>query len=210
MQPEPPTPRLTGQMNGIEEESREDADASDVARVLSGDREGFAGIVRRWQGPLYQLAYRYSGEAGAAEEMVQDAFLKVYRALGAWRGDAAFSTWLFAIATNNYRSWLRRVRPPSLPLEAAEGHSIAASADPAERAERERWVRRAVDDLPAHYRDAVHLFYFHDMDLAATAATLGIPQGTLKSQLHRARHQLERRLAPLLGATGAKERVCPT
>ncbi len=82
--------------------------------------------------------------------------------------------------------------------------------EPAERHERQRWVRRAVAELPAHYRDAVHLFYFHEMDLAAAAASLGVPQGTLKSQLHRARHLLERRLAPLLGAVAGKETVCPT
>ena len=185
------------------------ADARDVACVLAGDAEAFSGIVRRWQGPLYQLAYRFSDEAGAAEEMTQDAFLKAFRALSHWRGDAAFSTWLFAIATNSYRSWLRRQKPKSLPIEAAEGAAEPAAADPAERSERERWVRRAVDELPVHYREAVHLFYFHEMDLAAAAASLGVPEGTLKSQLHRARHLLERRLAPLLGAAGMKERVCP-
>ncbi|MEP7009151.1 MAG: sigma-70 family RNA polymerase sigma factor [Acidobacteriota bacterium] len=185
-------------------------DARDVARILAGDPEAFAGIVRRWQGPLYQLAYRFSDEAGAAEEMAQDAFLKAYRALPHWRGDAAFSTWLFAIATNSYRSWLRRQRPKSLPIEAAEGQAEPPAADPAERRERQRWVRRAVDELPVHYREAVHLFYFHELDLAAAAASLGVPEGTLKSQLHRARHLLERRLAPLLGAAGTKERVCPT
>ncbi|HEV7672140.1 MAG TPA: sigma-70 family RNA polymerase sigma factor [Thermoanaerobaculia bacterium] len=197
-------------MSGVEEGTGANADARDVARVLAGDPEAFAGIVRRWQGPLYQLAYRFSGEAGAAEEMAQDAFLKAYRALGHWRGDSAFSTWLFAIATNSCRSWLRRLRPPSLPIEAADGQIMAAAADPAERRERERWVRCAVDELPAHYREAVHLFYFHEMDLAAAAASLGVPEGTLKSQLHRARHLLERRLAPLLGAAGTEERVCPT
>ena len=194
-------------MNHVENQTGPEADACDVARVLAGDPEAFAGIVRRWQGPLYQLAYRFSDETGAAEEMAQDAFLKAYRALAHWRGDATFSTWLFAIATNSYRSWLRREKPKSLPIEAAEGERQAPLADPAERRERERWVRRAVDELPVHYREAVHLFYFHEMDLAAAAASLGVPEGTLKSQLHRARHLLERRLAPLLGAAGTKERV---
>lgn len=197
-------------MSGIEEGTGAVPDARDVARVLAGDAEAFAGIVRRWQGPLYQLAFRFSDEAGAAEEMVQDAFLKAYRALAHWRGDAAFSTWLFAIATNSYRSWLRRQKPKSLPIEAAEGATEPSAADPAERNERRRWVRRAVDELPVHYREAVHLFYFHEMDLAAAAASLGVPEGTLKSQLHRARHLLERRLAPLFGAAATKERVCPT
>ena len=125
-------------MNHVENEIGPNEDARDVARVLAGDPEAFAGIVRRWQGPLYQLAYRFSDETGAAEEMAQDAFLKAYRALAHWRGDAAFSTWLFAIATNSYRSWLRREKPKSLPIEAAEGERQAPLADPVERREQKR------------------------------------------------------------------------
>ncbi len=176
------------------------ADAASIRRVLAGDAEAYADIVRRWQRPLYELAYRFSGEAGTAEEMAQEALLKAYRALPHWRGEGAFSTWLFAIATNSYRSWLRRKRPATLPIEAAEEAAAPSDGDPAERREREAWVRRAVDELPVHYREAIHLFYFHEMDLAAAAASLGVPEGTLKSQLHRARQLLERRLAPLVGA----------
>ncbi len=80
------------------------ADRADVAQVRAGDVEAFAAIVRRWQTPLINLAYRFCGDRGRAEEMAQEAFLRAYRGLDGFRGDAAFSTWLFALATNLYRS----------------------------------------------------------------------------------------------------------
>ena len=67
------------------------------------------GLSGRWQGPLINLAYRFCHDRGRAEEMAQEAFLRAYRGLGQWRKDAVFSTWLFALATNLYRSELRRI-----------------------------------------------------------------------------------------------------
>jgi RNA polymerase sigma-70 factor (ECF subfamily) len=75
-------------------------DQSDVEKVLAGDISAFEGIVGRWQGPLVNLAYRFCGDRSRAEDMAQEAFLRAYRALGGWRKDAVFSTWLFALATN--------------------------------------------------------------------------------------------------------------
>lgn len=91
--------------------AEEDREA--VRAVLAGDLEAFTGIVRRWQGPLKQLAFRFCRDDGRAEDMAQDAFVSAYRALGQWRGEATFSTWLFALATNVYRSRLRRREPPT-------------------------------------------------------------------------------------------------
>src|SRR5215468_12197258 len=83
-------------------------DAANVDRVLAGDLAAFEGLVRRWQGPLINLAYRFCRDRSRAEDMAQEAFLRAYRALSQWRRDAAFSTWLFALATNLYRSDLKR------------------------------------------------------------------------------------------------------
>jgi RNA polymerase sigma-70 factor (ECF subfamily) len=77
---------------------RADADQADVEKVLAGDIAAFENIVRRWQIPLINLAYRFCRDRGRAEDMAQDAFLRAYRALGGWRKDGAFSTWLFALA----------------------------------------------------------------------------------------------------------------
>src|SRR5271157_3361079 len=101
-------------------------DQADVERVLAGDISAFEGIVRRWQGPLINLAYRFCHDRGRAEEMAQEAFLRAYRALRQWRKDAVFTTWLFALATNLYRSELRRIPARTVPLSLDD---IAEPAD---------------------------------------------------------------------------------
>ncbi len=93
-------------------------DEADVERVLAGELGAFEHIVRRWQGPLVNLAFRFCHDRSRAEDMAQDAFLRAWRALSQWRKDAPFSTWLFAVATNLYRSELRRIPPNAVALEA--------------------------------------------------------------------------------------------
>jgi RNA polymerase sigma-70 factor (ECF subfamily) len=171
-------------------------DRADVRRVRAGDVAAFEGIVRRWQGPLVNLAYRFCRDPGRAEEMAQDALLRAYRFLDRWRDDSRFSTWLFAIAINVYRSQMRRLRPAEVPLDP--GRSVAGPGDPAgdaEAGERTLLIRRAVAALPARYRDPLVLFYFLDADVAKTARCLGVPQGTVKARLHRGRELLARRLS---------------
>src|ERR1700691_5680609 len=77
-----------------------DEDRAVIASVLAGDTAAFAVLVRRWQGPLVNMAWRYCRDRGRAEEMAQEAFLRAYRNLAQWRGESAFSTWLFALAAN--------------------------------------------------------------------------------------------------------------
>jgi RNA polymerase sigma-70 factor, ECF subfamily len=172
-------------------------DRQDVDRVLAGEVEAFSGIVERWQGPLVQLAYRFCGDRGRAEEMAQDAFVKVYRQLAKWRREGAFSTWLFAVSLNVYRSWLRRRRPSALPIEGvAEPAADSDLGKEYEGVEMARRIRAEVKRLPERYRDALTLFYFHEMSVDSAAASLDIPPGTLKSLLHRGRKLLEERLRP--------------
>ena len=162
-----------------------------VARVVAGDTAAFEGIVRRWQSPLVNLAWRFCRDRGRAEEMAQEAFLRAFRNLAQFRGDSAFSTWLFSLATNLYRTEVRRM--PSMPLSLDQ---IAEPPDPRiagaafEQANRDESVRRAVLALPPKYRDAVLLFYFHEQDVPATARTLQIPEGTVKARLFRGRQLL--------------------
>jgi RNA polymerase sigma-70 factor (ECF subfamily) len=94
-----------------------DDGAAAVDRVLSGDVAAFAEIVERWQDPLVALAYRFCHDRGRAEDMAQEAFVRAFRALHQWRREAAFSTWLFALATNVYRAELRRRRAPLVSLD---------------------------------------------------------------------------------------------
>lgn len=177
-----------------------DEDETNVARVLAGDVAAFEPIVRRWQAPLINMAYRFCHDRGRAEDMAQEAFLRAFRGLGTWRKDAAFSTWLFALASNFYRSEIRRLPPLTAPLDEAQAASDDDAPEPAiDQERRDRTVRRAVLGLPAKYRDALTLFYFHEMDVARTAASLGVPEGTVKARLSRGRDILRTKLTHLLG-----------
>jgi len=167
------------------------ADEALVARVLAGDTAAFEGIVRRWQSPLVNLAWRFCRDRGRAEEMAQEAFLRAFRHLAQFRGDSAFSTWLFSVATNVYRTEVSRL--PATPLSLDQ---IAEPPDPRlagsilEQSSRDESIRRAVLALPPKYRDAVLLFYFHDQDVPAAARTLRVPEGTVKARLFRGRELL--------------------
>jgi RNA polymerase sigma-70 factor (ECF subfamily) len=172
-------------------------DLADVDRVLGGEASAFEGLVRRWQRPLVNLAFRFCHDRGRAEEMAQEAFVRVYRSLGTWRRDAAFSTWLFAIATNVYCSELRRLPPRPVALDDVPEPAQPGAAQ-LDDVYRDRVVRRAVLGLPAKYREALTLFYFHDMDIGAAARSLSLPEGTIKARLSRGRAILLRKLSRLL------------
>jgi RNA polymerase sigma-70 factor (ECF subfamily) len=167
--------------------------------VLAGDVDAFSGIVVRWQRPLVNLAYRFCRNRAQAEEMAQEAFLQVFQGLDRWREDASFSTWLFAVALNSFRSATRRQTWREVPLEHA--YLIAADGnlldDIATRGD-EEMVRRMVGTLPDRYRETVILFYFLDQNVSEAARILGIPEGTLKARLHRGRALLRERMARLI------------
>jgi RNA polymerase sigma-70 factor (ECF subfamily) len=175
-----------------------DLDAEDAGRVLAGDVRAFEGIVRRWQGPLVNMAWRYCRDRGRAEEMAQEAFLRAWRGLGNWRREGAFSTWLFALAANVFRSELKRFPVVNLPMDAVSEPSGPPSQHSAlQEKSRHEAVRRAVLALPLRYREPVILFYFHEMDVGQAARTMGLPEGTMKARLSRARDLLRQRFPRL-------------
>jgi RNA polymerase sigma-70 factor (ECF subfamily) len=179
-------------------EAQPDIDLADVTRVLAGDVQAFEGIVRRWQGPLVNMAWRYSRDRGRAEEMAQEAFLRAWRGLAQWRRESSFSTWLFSVAANVFRSELKRFPTVNLPLdEAPEPAAPSTQHESLSIKENHDAVRRAVLALPHRYREPVVLFYFHEMDLAVAARTMGLPEGTMKARLSRARDLLRRRFPHL-------------
>lgn len=178
--------------------SAADVDIADVDRVLGGDVGAFEGIVRRWQGPLVSMAWRYCRDRGRAEELAQEAFVRAWRGLASWRRESSFSTWLFALAANVYRNELKRFPTVSLPIEEiAEPSQPADQLSSVEERSQYEVVRRAVLALPSRYREPVVLFYFHDKDVAAAARTMGLPEGTVKARLSRARELLRRRFPQL-------------
>jgi RNA polymerase sigma-70 factor (ECF subfamily) len=182
-------------------------DREDVETVLGGDVSAFERLVLRWQTPLINLAYRFCRDRGRAEDLAQEAFLRVYRGLHTWRRDAAFSTWLFAVATNCYRSELRRIPPmmETLDLLALAGSPAGLGDDRSSSSDRHEAIRQAVLALPARYREAIVLFYFHEMDISAAARSLGLPEGTVKARLFRGRKILQRKLPLFLSELRLKE-----
>jgi RNA polymerase sigma-70 factor (ECF subfamily) len=183
-----------------------EADLADVERVLAGDIAAFEGIVRRWQKPLVSMAWRYCRDRGRAEEMAQEAFIRAWRGLAHWRHESSFSTWLFALAANVYRSELKRFPTETLPLDSAPEPSGPASQHHA--LQEKSWheaLHRAVLALPMRYREPVILFYFHEMNVATAAATMELPEGTLKARLSRARALLRHRFPHLEDEHAAAE-----
>lgn len=107
-----------------------DPDLANVERVLAGDAGAFEGIVRRWQGPLVNMAWRYCRDRARAEELAQEALVRAWRGLGQWRRESSFSTWLFALAANVFRSDLKRVPTVNIPID-----DIVEPARPASQAD---------------------------------------------------------------------------
>ncbi len=178
-------------------------DLADVNRVLAGEVQAFEGIVRRWQGPLVNMAWRYCRDRGRAEEMAQEAFVRAWRGLSGWRRESSFSTWLFALAANVFRSELQRFPTVNVRLEdVAEPAGPATQHEGLARKQSDETIRRAVLALPLRYREPVVLYYFHEKDVAAAARTMGVPEGTIKARLARGREILRRRF-PHLDERGA-------
>lgn len=181
--------------NGASDELDE---ASIVTRVLDGDVDAFEAIVLRWQAPLVSMAHRFCRDPGIAEDLAQEALVKVFRSLGRWRREAKFSTWMFAVALNHYRSAVRRHIPPGVDLDRI-AHAAGDRRDEEDRRLRDEAVRAAVATLPPRYRDVVVLYYLRECDLAETARIAQLREGTVKARLFRGRELLRRKLDAFAG-----------
>lgn len=170
-----------------------------IAASLRGDAAAFGELVRRHQDRLYNTVYRLLGNAEDAQDVVQDAFLNAYQSLGSFKGDAQFFTWLYRIAVNTAISHKRRQRP-GLSLEGGRNGDLALepldtsdASQPGlalERLEEERRVQRALDRLSAEHRAVLILKDMEGQKYEAMAEVLGVPIGTIRSRLHRARTEL--------------------
>jgi RNA polymerase sigma-70 factor, ECF subfamily len=180
--------------------ARDDEAATDRAlidRHVAGDRDAFGELVRRHQDRLWRVALRTLGNPDDAADAVQDAFVSAYRAAGAYRGDAAVTTWLHRIVVNACLDLVRRRSSrPTAPLdETAAGLAGADALSPRETAHE---VLSALRQLPVDQAAAVVLVDVEGFSVADTAAILDVPEGTVKSRCARARS----RLAVLLGDLG--------
>jgi RNA polymerase sigma-70 factor (ECF subfamily) len=183
--------------------------ASLVAAAKAGDRAAFEELVRATYADSYTLAYRLTGDTEDARDVVQEAYLRAYRSLRRFRGDAQFSTWLYRIVANCSSTVLAkraRTRHDDLPDDALLADE-RAEADPQAMAEatslRDR-VGVALERLPPPLRAVVVLRDVYDMPHEAIAAELGITEAAAKVRLHRARRKLREQVFPGRGEEAAR------
>jgi len=174
----------------------------DAAR--GGDQSAFEALVRATTADTYTLAFRLTGNEEDARDVVQETYLRAYKGIGKFRGDAQFSTWLYRITANcaaNQLGRRKRHRHDDL-ADDAPIEDLSPDVDPSAQAEASNLRERltvALDDLPPTLRSVVVLRDVYDLPHEAIAAELGISESAAKVRLHRARKQLRERLFRLPG-----------
>jgi RNA polymerase sigma-70 factor (ECF subfamily) len=178
-------------------ETFEDQDDSAVVRAcVAGDRAAFDVIVRRHQRQVYQLCYRFVGSHEDASDLAQDVFVRAYRGLRGFKGDAAFATWLYRIGVNVCLNRVRAQKPALVPLtEAGQADSRTERADAMLlRNERAADVRSAIRRLPDKQRATLILRVYHEMPHEQIAGVLGSSVGAVKANFFHALANLKKLL----------------
>ena len=174
-----------------------------VSRSQSGDVDSFNQLILRWERPIYALAYRVIGREEDARDVCQETFLRAYRALPGFKGEAKFSSWLYRITLNLCRDWIRKQRraPVSQLPEDVDLLEIAAATGPTEsiedlaaRRELTAVVEAAMALLPAEQRTAIILKEYHGMTFQEIADMQGCPLSTVKTRLYQGLSVLRRHL----------------
>jgi len=173
---------------------RED-DREAVESCQRGEREAFDRLVERYQRDIYRLCYRYVNNHEDANDMAQEAFLKAYKAIGRFRGDSSFSTWLYRIAVNTCLNFRAARKPEALELPEALTDGKVAASERLENEERSARVREAVSRLPEKQRATLILKIYHDLTHEEVAGILGSTVGTVKANLFHALGNLRKQMA---------------
>jgi RNA polymerase sigma-70 factor (ECF subfamily) len=174
-----------------------------VARSRGGDLESFNQLILRWERPIYALAYRVIGREDDARDVCQEAFLRAFRALPGFKGQAKFSSWLYRITLNLCRDWIRRHRRAPVsqmpegvdPLDlAAQQGAVESIEDLASRRQMTAIVEEAMRLLPEEQRTAIILKEYHGMTFQEIADLQGCPLSTVKTRLYQGLTVLRRHL----------------
>ena len=171
-----------------------------IDRSAAGDQEAFRQLVIRHHRLVINVAYRALGELSLAEDVAQEVFLKVYKALPGYRHEKPFKHWLHRVAANAVTDALRR-RRPMVSLDGMEQPPASRESDPMDVATRhdlQKAVRQAIASLPSHYRDTIALQAFGELSYEEIAKTLDVPLGTVMSRLNGAKRLLRERLGDLV------------
>lgn len=185
------------------------SDKALVMRVKQGDRTAFDLLTTKYQHKIINLIMRYVKDPAEASDVAQEAFLKAYRAMGSFRGDSAFYTWLYRIAINTAKNYLvaAKRRPLNLDLELSETETFDAfptlrDIDTPERLaltdEIADTITATVGQLPDELRTAILLREIDGMSYEEIAHTMDCPVGTVRSRIFRAREAIDRELRPLM------------
>jgi RNA polymerase sigma-70 factor (ECF subfamily) len=175
-----------------------------VARSVRGDADSFNELILRWERPIYALAYRTIGREEEARDVCQETFLRAFRALPGFRGQAKFSSWLYRIALNLCRDWIRRERRSPIVQQPEDVNllEMAAAAEPSEsiedliaRKDQTRLVERAMSSLSEEQRTAIVLKEYHGLTFQEIAELVGCPLSTVKTRLYQGLSVLRRELA---------------
>ena len=175
-----------------------------VASATAGDHESFNQLVSRWERPIYALAYRTLGREDEARDVVQEAFLRAYRGLRGFKGEAKFSSWLYRITLNLCRDWIRKERRAPLvqvpegvdPVDLADEQAspVESVEDLVARREMSEAVSRVMAELPEEQRTAIMLKEYHGLTFQEIADMLECPLSTVKTRLYQGLSVLRRRL----------------
>jgi RNA polymerase sigma-70 factor (ECF subfamily) len=174
-----------------------------VARSRGGDLDSFNQLVLRWERPIFALAYRVIGREEDARDVAQETFLRAFRALGGFKGEAKFSSWIYRITINLCRDWIRRERRTPI-AQAPEGIDIielAGETEPTEsietrisRKELGRVVEKAMALLPEEQRTAIIMKEYHGLTFQEIADLLDCPLSTVKTRLYQGLSVLRKHL----------------
>lgn len=189
-----------------------DSDAALVERALDNDLAAFEQLVARYQNKIIGYSARMLGDATEAEDVAQETFIKAYRSLATFRGESAFSTWLYRIATNLCIDRVRKIKRSPKPAysldepydadEDKSGRDLPDSTYepslPIEREEIRQRVRETVAEMPEKLRAVIVMCDIQGMSYESIAQVLDVPLGTVKSRLFHARADLARRLRPYM------------
>ena len=182
-----------------------------VERVKNGDKRAFDLLVRKYQHKIVSVVTRYVSDWSEAQDVAQEAFIRAYRAMGAFRGDSAFYTWIYKIAINTAKNYLvsRGRRPPIGDIAIEYAVQMDGASQLRDRATPERELLRqeieqtvfgAVEDLPEELRTAITLREVDGLSYEEIAEAMNCPIGTVRSRIFRAREAIDERLRPLLSA----------
>jgi RNA polymerase sigma-70 factor (ECF subfamily) len=182
------------------------SDQQMITRALGGEQDSFEQIVHRYNRPVAKFIYRMVNDYETALDLTQEVFLKVYTALDKYDERYKFSTWLFKIASNHTIDYLRRQHGEvSLDAlkEASEGHLLEAAAEgptPERQAilnQRRAAIEQAITELPVSYRQVIMLRHVAEMEYEEIAEITGLPMGTVKNRLFRAREAIREKIIQL-------------